>query len=158
MTDFMTQEQRSRAMSRVRGSETQLERLVRSELHKRGFRFRKNVRSLPGRPDIVLPKHRAVIFVHGCFWHGHQGCPASRLPETNHEFWEEKIRGNVERDACQLAELRRLGWRRGVIWGCALKADCARSISVLQRWLLGEAATISIPAERLQRGNECHDQ
>ena len=158
MTDFMTREQRSRAMSCVRGSETRLEKLVRSELHRRGFRFQKNVKDLPGHPDVVLPKHRAVVFVHGCFWHGHSGCSAAKLPQTNQGFWTEKIRGNVERDACQLAELRRLGWRTGVIWGCALKAHYARSISALLRWLLGEAATISIPAERLKRGNACHDQ
>jgi len=144
MTDFMTKEQRSRAMSRVRGSETQLERLVRSELHKHGFRFRKNVRSLPGRPDIVLPKHRAVIFVHGCFWHGHQGCPASKLPETNREFWEEKIAANIVRDARQLENLRSLGWRVGVVWGCSLNADTSQTIASLADWLKGEEDTISI--------------
>jgi DNA mismatch endonuclease (patch repair protein) len=144
MTDFMTREQRSRAMSCVRGSETQLERLVRLELHKRGFRFRKNVRSLPGRPDIVLPKHKAVIFVHGCFWHGHQGCPASRLPDTNREFWEEKIGANVVRDAHQHEELRRLGWRIAVVWGCSLKNDSTQTITALAEWLVGTYKTIEL--------------
>jgi len=144
MTDFMTREQRSHAMSRVRGSETELEKLVRSELHKRGFRFRKNVKVLPGRPDIVLPKYRAVIFVHGCFWHGHEGCPAAKLPETNREFWEAKIAANVERDNRQLAELHKLGWRVAVVWGCTLKADGERSIAALADWLSSAKASLEL--------------
>lgn len=144
MTDFMTREQRSRAMSRVRGSETQLEKLVRSELHRRGFRFRKNVKNLPGRPDIVLPKHSAVIFVHGCFWHGHSGCPAAKLPQTYCEFWEEKIGANVERDAHQHEELKNLGWRVAVVWGCSLKADSTQIITALAEWLVGTYKTIEL--------------
>ena len=140
MTDFMTPEQRSRAMSRVRGTETQLERLVRSELHKLGFRFRKNVKTLPGRPDIVLPKYNAVVFVHGCFWHCHEGCPANKLPETNREFWEEKIAGNMKRDKRQVEELHQLGWRVAVVWECALKGiiPSEKVISQLSRWIQSE--------------------
>lgn len=137
MTDFMTREQRSRAMSRVRSSETQLEKLIRSELHKRGFRFRKNVKELPGRPDIVLPKHKAVVFVHGCFWHGHHDCPAAKLPESNHEFWDKKITANVERDRSQQEELHRLGWRVGTVWGCSLKTQASRgkTLEKLAKWI-----------------------
>ncbi|GAI56770.1 unnamed protein product, partial [marine sediment metagenome] len=135
MTDFMTREQRSRAMSRVRGTETKLERLVRSELHKLGFRFRKNVKTLPGRPDIVLPKYNAVVFVHGCFWHRHEGCSASKLPETNREFWEEKIAGNVKRDKLQVEKLRQLGWRVGLVWECSLKRSPRVALTSLTRWI-----------------------
>lgn len=137
MTDFMTPEQRSRAMSRVRGSETRLERLVRSELHKRGFRFRKNVKELPGRPDIVLPKYKAIVFVHGCFWHGHQECPAAKLPEANHEFWDNKITANAERDRRQQDKLRQLGWRIETIWGCSLKTHASRgkTLEKLSKWI-----------------------
>jgi DNA mismatch endonuclease (patch repair protein) len=117
----MTPAQRSRAMSKVRGKDTGIELFVRSALHQRGFRFRKNVASLPGRPDIVLPKYRTVIFVNGCFWHGHENCKASKLPETRHEFWEQKISGNVARDARHFKTLREDGWKVLIIWECALK-------------------------------------
>jgi len=140
MTDFMTREQRSRAMSHVRSSETQLEKLVRSELHKKGFRFRKNVKELPGSPDIVLPKHKAVVFVHGCFWHGHQDCPAAKLPEVNHAFWEEKITATAERDRRQQEELLQLGWRVGTVWGCSLKPQTRRqkTLERLSRWIVSD--------------------
>ena len=145
MTDFMTPEQRSRAMSHVRGTETQLERLVRSELHRLGFRFRKNVKTLPGRPDIVLPKHNAVVFVHGCFWHRHEGCPASKLPETNSEFWEEKIAGNVKRDKLQVEKLRQLGWRVGIVWECSLKRSPREALTSLTGWI--ESGTLFTEAK-----------
>ncbi len=135
MTDFMSAQQRSRAMSHVRGSESQLEKLVRSGLHRRGFRFRKNVKGLPGRPDIVLPKYNAVVFVHGCFWHGHDGCPAGKLPQANAEFWADKIAASAERDRRQTAELRRLGWRVAVVWGCAVRRDAGAVLEKLAAWL-----------------------
>ena len=144
MIDFMTREQRSRAMSRVRATETQLEKLVRSELHRHGFRFRKNVRDLPGSPDIVLPKYRAVVFVHGCFWHGHSGCAHANLPKTNRRFWEDKISANVKRDACQQEDLKKRTWRIAIIWGCSLKTDVERSITILVNWLLSDEKSISI--------------
>lgn len=121
MPDIMTTAQRSRAMSKVRGKDTGIERFVRSALHRRGFRFRKNVAGLPGRPDIVLPKYRTVVFVHGCFWHSHENCKASKLPETRREFWEQKISGNVVRDVKHARELREGGWKVLIIWECALK-------------------------------------
>jgi DNA mismatch endonuclease (patch repair protein) len=108
-------------MSKVRGKDTGIERFVRSALHRRGFRFRKNLASLPGRPDIVLPKYRTVVFVHGCFWHHHEGCKASKLPETRREFWERKISGNVERDAKHVQALHNNGWKILTIWECSLK-------------------------------------
>jgi DNA mismatch endonuclease (patch repair protein) len=121
LADNMTPAQRSRAMSKVRGRDTGIELFVRSALHRRGFRFRKNVPNLPGCPDIVLPKYRTVVFVHGCFWHHHEGCKASKLPETRREFWEQKIAGNVARDANHTQLLNKNGWRVLVVWECALK-------------------------------------
>ena len=106
-------------MSRIRSTDTGIEVRVRRALHARGYRFRLHVKDLPGRPDIVLPKHRAVIFVNGCFWHSH-GCRLSTKPSSNREFWERKLQGTVIRDAANHDELRRLGWRVFVIWECDL--------------------------------------
>lgn len=117
----MTSVQRSRAMSAVRGADTQIEVALRSRLHQRGFRFRKNVGDLPGRPDIVLPKYHCVVFVHGCFWHHHKNCKRSKLPTTRRAFWRKKIVANVLRDRDQIMALRGQGWRVFVIWECQLK-------------------------------------
>jgi len=119
--DIMTPAQRSRAMSSVRGKDTVIEKFVRSELHRRGFRFRKNVAYLPGRPDLVLPKYNTIIFVNGCFWHGHKNCKASKLPETRREFWENKISLNIERDLRHIRDLRADGWKVLTFWECSLK-------------------------------------
>jgi DNA mismatch endonuclease (patch repair protein) len=121
MADFMTRTQRSRAMSAVRGAETQIEKTLRSQLHLRGFRFRKNVKDLPGHPDIVLPKHRCVVFVHGCFWHHHKDCKRSKLPATRRAFWTKKIGDNVKRDRRQTSDLRKAGWRVLTVWECELR-------------------------------------
>src|SRR5213593_4490642 len=121
MADFMTSTQRSAAMSAVRGTETNIERSLRSQLHQKGFRFRKNVKGLPGRPDIVLPKYRSVIFVHGCFWHHHKNCKRSKLPATRRVFWAKKIGDNVKRDHRQIAILRSGGWRVFTVWECQLR-------------------------------------
>lgn len=107
-------------MAAIRGADTKPELMVRKSLHARGFRFRLHARDLPGRPDLVLPKHSAVIFVHGCFWHGHD-CSLFRWPSTRKEFWEAKIGTNRERDARAAGLLSGDGWRVGEIWECALK-------------------------------------
>jgi DNA mismatch endonuclease, patch repair protein len=122
----MSSTQRSQAMSAVRGADTQIEIALRSQLHQRGFRFRKNVRDLPGRPDIVLPKYHCVIFVHGCFWHSHRNCKRSKLPTTRRAFWRRKIGANALRDRDQVTDLRRQGWRVFVIWECQLKPAATR--------------------------------
>jgi DNA mismatch endonuclease, patch repair protein len=121
MTDFMTSVQRSNAMSAVRSTETKIERILRSHLHRKGFRFRKNVRGLPGRPDIVLPKYRCAIFVNGCFWHHHKDCKRSKLPTTRREFWSKKIGNNMTRDQRHITELTDDGWRVLTIWECELR-------------------------------------
>jgi DNA mismatch endonuclease (patch repair protein) len=107
-------------MSAVRGRDTTPERLVRSALHHHGLRFRLHVRGLPGRPDIVLPRHRTVILVHGCFWHRHIGCVKSTLPVTNRAWWISKLRRNRVRDRCNIRDLRAAGWRVIVVWECEL--------------------------------------
>lgn len=107
-------------MSRVRNKDTKIEILLRSKLHKSGFRFRKNLSSLPGKPDIVLPKYKTVIFVHGCFWHQHEGCRKARRPTTRVEFWDEKLDKNVERDKKTIQLLKDKGWQVLIAWECEL--------------------------------------
>lgn len=105
-------------MARVGQRDTKPELVTRKLLHAYGYRFRLHVKTLPGTPDIVLKRHRAVVLVHGCFWHGHEGCPRSALPETNHDWWQAKINGNHERDLRTLKALEDLGWRVLVVWEC----------------------------------------
>ena len=121
MPDIYTKLKRSQIMSKISGKETKPELLVRKYLFSQGFRFRKNVKNLPGSPDIVLPKYKAVIFVHGCFWHGHEGCKRSKLPETNKEFWKNKISATKDRDIRNVAKLEKMGWKVIIIWQCSLK-------------------------------------
>ncbi|NWG75487.1 MAG: DNA mismatch endonuclease Vsr [Rubrivivax sp.] len=119
MADTLTTEQRSKRMRGIRQKDTSLELLVRKELHRRGLRYRLGGRGLPGRPDLVFPKHKAVVFVHGCFWHAHD-CRLGKRPASNVGFWEQKALANRERDARKEAELRALGWRVFVVWQCEL--------------------------------------
>ena len=121
MPDVHTPAQRSFNMSRVRGKDTKPELLVRQFLHATGYRFRLHRKDLPGKPDIVLPKRRTVIFVHGCFWHKHEGCRYFVVPKTRTEFWMDKIGRNVVNDERQQTELRAAGWRVLVVWECELK-------------------------------------
>lgn len=122
--DCLTTKQRSYNMSRIRGCNTAPEIRVRSILHRLGFRFtissRQNKR-LPGKPDIILPKYRRCVFVHGCFWHAHSGCPSFKMPATRTEWWSEKLIGNRDRDDCNFAQLIDMGWRVLVVWECTLK-------------------------------------
>lgn len=120
MADVLTPEQRQLNMSRIRGRDTKPEMLIRRGLHAQGFRFRLHDRKLPGRPDLVFPRYHAVIFVHGCFWHGHN-CPMFKLPVTRQEFWMTKISSNRARDAKATAALLELGWRVANVWECSLK-------------------------------------
>ena len=118
--DIVSPAVRSRMMAGIRGKNTKPELLLRSELHRLGFRFRLHRQDLPGRPDLVFPKRGAAIFVHGCFWHGHD-CHLFRLPKSRTEFWKEKIAGNVARDQRQIAALKEAGWRVGIVWECAME-------------------------------------
>jgi DNA mismatch endonuclease (patch repair protein) len=132
MSDSISPERRSYNMSRVRGKDTKPEKLVRSVLHRLGFRFRKNVSELPGKPDIVLPKYKTIIFVHGCFWHQHEGCKKSHLPKSNVEFWANKLSKNVVRDRESKEKLISDGWSIFVVWECETK-----KVEELERKLLG---------------------
>lgn len=120
MADVHTPEQRSYNMSRIYSKNTKPEELVRKFLFSQGFRYRKNDAKLPGKPDIVLPKYKAVIFVNGCFWHGHEGCRYFVWPKNNAEFWKEKITGNIQRDKHNHQLLANQGWRVIEIWECQL--------------------------------------
>ena len=121
--DSLTKEKRSWNMSRIRSNDTTPELAVRSFLFQQGFRFRLHVKTLPGHPDIVLPKHKTVIEVRGCFWHRHPGCRQATTPSTNVEFWQEKFSRNIERDKKTEKQLKELGWHLIVIWECELKKD-----------------------------------
>ena len=121
MADVMTPEQRSRCMAAVKGKDTKPEMIVRKYLFSRGLRFRVQVRKLPGTPDIALPKYKTVIFVNGCFWHGHEDCKYFRLPKSNFEFWKEKIERNIERDRESMQALLDLGWKVIRVWECELR-------------------------------------
>ena len=107
-------------MSTIRSKDTGPELIVRRLVHSIGYRYRLHVKTLPGKPDMVLPRHNAIILVHGCFWHLHSSCPDGRLPATNQDYWTPKLQRNVQRDRSNIRKLRRLGWRVLVIWECQL--------------------------------------
>lgn len=121
MADVHDKKTRSYNMSRIKGKNTKPEILVRQFLHKNGFRYRLNYSKLPGKPDIVLPKYKTVIFINGCFWHGHENCKYFVVPKTKTEWWLEKINGTKKRDLLKIKELESLGWYVKVIWECELK-------------------------------------
>lgn len=121
MTDVHDKATRSYNMSRVRSKDTKPEMLVRKYLHNQGYRYRLHVASLPGKPDIVLPKYKTVIFIHGCFWHGHKGCHYFVIPKTRTEWWLQKIKGNQKNDQLHQIQLNVLGWKVITIWECELK-------------------------------------
>lgn len=133
-TDVFSPEKRSEIMRAVRSADTGPELALRKALHAKGFRYRLNVKDLPGKPDLVFPKHRAVLFVHGCFWHGHD-CPRGRRrPKTNAAYWQAKIARNVERDRETIAALQRHGWYVKISWECDLK-DLPREANKIAGWL-----------------------
>ncbi|AUS41339.1 very short patch repair endonuclease [Ralstonia solanacearum] len=140
MVDIVDNATRSRMMSGIRGRNTKPEILVRSLLHRQGFRFRLHVRELPGKPDIVLPRYHAAIFVHGCFWHGHD-CPLFRMPGTREDFWRDKIGRNQANDQKAREALLADGWRVGVVWECAIRGagkDLESVARHLGEWLRSE--------------------
>ena len=126
-TDVLTPEQRRFVMSRIRGKDTKPEMLMRRGLHERGLRYKLHGKGIPGKPDMVFPRHRAVVFVHGCFWHGH-GCSLFKWPKTRAAFWKNKIGRNMERDRQALAALKADGWRVLLVWECALKGKRKRNL------------------------------
>lgn len=149
MNDIVDQATRSRMMASIRGKNTSPELAVRSALHHRGYRFRLHRRDLPGRPDIVLPKYKAVIFVNGCFWHGHC-CHLFKWPKTRESFWRGKILSNKKRDKKNIEELLQEGWRVCVIWECSIRKrsemDFDEVVNSIASWLGSEASMTEIPA------------
>lgn len=147
MTDVVSSDVRSRMMAGIRGKNTKPEIFVRSQLHILGFRFRLHDKSLPGKPDIVLKKYRAVVFVHGCFWHRHQ-CSLFKWPKTRKEFWRNKINKNYDNDRKSVDNLRNLGWRVCIVWECAIRKDRKRDTPIianeLGRWLIGNSEILEI--------------
>lgn len=151
MADVVPPEVRSRMMAGIRGTNTNPELLLRRGLFAAGLRYRLHVRSLPGKPDMVFPRFKAVLFAHGCFWHGHN-CPLFKMPSTRREFWETKITRNREVDARNEAALRDLGWRYGIVWECSLKGKSRLPfpdvIAQCSSWIRSKKATMEIRGAR----------
>jgi DNA mismatch endonuclease (patch repair protein) len=144
MSDTHSKEVRSYNMSKIRSKDTKPELLVRKFLHKNGFRYRLHVKKLIGKPDIVLPKYRTIIFVHGCFWHGHDGCRYYVIPKTRTEWWQNKILANKLRDATHRYDLEMKGWRIIDVWECDLKKDkIVTSLSNLMAKILAEKGNLN---------------
>jgi DNA mismatch endonuclease (patch repair protein) len=118
--DRLTPERRSALMARIRGKDTAPERVLRGALHRAGYRYRLHVKNLPGCPDLVFPKRKKVIFVHGCFWHAHRNCRLGAMPKSNLKFWKPKLEGNRNRDKRNIRKLRSMGWQVLVVWQCKL--------------------------------------
>src|SRR5258708_1630692 len=137
MADVHTKEIRSYNMSRIKGKNTKPEMLVRRFLHAHGYRYRLHDKSLPGKPDIVLPKYKSVILVHVCFWHGHKGCKLNRIPKKNYEYWERKITGNSKRDLITKKKLSKIGWKIITIRECHLqKSKLNKTLNKLIEFLI----------------------
>jgi DNA mismatch endonuclease (patch repair protein) len=139
-----TNPQRSRMMASIRGKDTLPELALRHALFSAGFRYRLHVRALPGSPDLVFPKYRAVVFVHGCFWHRHVGCRYTTSPKTNVDFWNLKFEGNISRDARNVALLMERGWRVAIVWECALKRSTQEATQAVSIWLPGTASKLIV--------------
>lgn len=151
MTDVVDVETRSRMMAKIRSKNTSPELLIRKALHARGFRFRVHVKNLPGTPDLVLPKYNAAIFIHGCFWHGHN-CRYFKVPQTRPEFWIDKIGKNKERDERQLAAIQALNWRVLVIWECAVRTMNKDKTSLL----IDETISWLLQGQKFSKIDEAH--
>lgn len=146
MADIVDKQTRSRMMAGIKGKDTKPELVLRRALHARGFRYRLHSKTVPGRPDLVFPKHHAIVFVHGCFWHRHEGCRYTTTPSTRPEFWQAKFDANVTRDRSVHDQLLDAGWRVATVWECALRRseETALAANLLAAWLRSSAAEIQI--------------
>jgi DNA mismatch endonuclease (patch repair protein) len=153
VTDIVDRQTRARMMAGIKGKNTKPELAVRRALHARGFRYRLHAKDVPGRPDLVLPKHRAVVFVHGCFWHRHEGCRFTTTPSTRPNFWLAKFEANIARDAAIRTALLDDGWRVATVWECALRKpeQVESSTEGLSIWLRSEELQIEIGDDNTRR-------
>jgi len=140
MADSLSTEKRSWNMSRIKCKDTKIELAVRRYLHANGFRFRINVRYLPGKPDVVLKKYNTAIFIHGCFWHRHPGCKDATSPKTRIEFWESKFQANIKNDINHTEALHQMGWRVIVLWECQIESQFEKTMRELVDELIGNLA------------------
>ncbi|MGB3027656.1 very short patch repair endonuclease [Paradevosia shaoguanensis] len=150
MADIVDPPTRSRMMAGIKSINTKPERELRTALHALGFRYRLHPKEIVGRPDLVLPKYKSVVFVHGCFWHRHKGCRYATAPATRPEFWQTKFASNVARDARVAAELRSAGWRMVTVWECAIRREGAPKIAEwIASWLPsgGDELVVGLPTE-----------
>ena len=147
MADVFSTEKRSEVMGLIRAKDTKPEKIVRSYLHRAGFRFRLHKKALPGTPDLWLPKYNAAIFVNGCYWHRHRRCKFAYTPKQNRDFWESKFSGNMARDEQNQSELLNQGIRVLIIWECSLRTggDCTDSLSKIDKWLRSPSEYLNIP-------------
>ena len=134
--DIWSKEKRSQVMSKIRSKDTKPERLLRSALHKHGYRFRIHRKDLPGKPDIVLPRYNAIIYVHGCFWHYHKECSEGRIPNTNSKFWRDKLKNNVEKDKNNQKACEKLGWKVLIIWECEIEKHLMKVVKKIDKLLM----------------------
>lgn len=146
MTDIVDKQTRSRMMAGIKGKDTKPELVLRRALHARGFRYRLHSKNVPGRPDLVFPKHHAIVFVHGCFWHRHEGCRYTTTPSTRPEFWQAKFDANVIRDAAIRDQLIEAGWRVATVWECSLRKtdQLVATVGRLRTWLLSDNGQLEI--------------
>ena len=146
MADVVDKVTRSRMMSGIRGKNTKPEKILRTALHAMGMRYRVHDSRLPSKPDLVFPKYKAAVLVHGCFWHCHPDCWWSTFPADNSEFWRNKLNKNVVRDKRDYDELRKLGWRVAVVWECSFKLPGKDGIpSMIKEWLLSDDQALDLP-------------
>ncbi len=149
--DIWPPEKRSQVMARIRGKDTKPELIVRSLLHRAGVRFSLRRKDLPGKPDIVLPKSGAVVFVHGCFWHRHKGCKVATIPKTRTDFWQAKFAANVARDKRNQRDLKKAGWKVIVLWECQVMRDPFAAVTKVLKTICPEPPTLdynSLPDKR----------
>ncbi len=146
MTDVVNKTTRSRMMAGIKGKNTVPERVLRQAMHKRGFRFRLHARQLPGHPDLLFPKYKAAVFVHGCFWHKHRNCRYATTPATRTEFWQTKFASNVARDRVSVAALINSGWRAAIIWECSLRNSVGiqETAEELSKWLVSDLLQLEL--------------
>jgi|SRR5665213_172983 len=148
MTDVVTPAVRSAMMGGIRGKDTKPELILRRGLFSRGVRYRLHAARLPGRPDLVIRKHKAAVLVHGCFWHAHEGCRYFRIPEGNRQFWVEKLERNKKRDALSLENLLAAGWRVAVVWECATRVNSEAALNTLYAFVMGDEGFVEIAGDK----------